>query len=234
MVSCVRVFAHAGMVLLCQGGESGSSKERLQMSWIKAERFPSSLSIPRAMQSRRYLRQTVSFFPALLPASRLPHSGPAAIQSALANTSNIIFITAQVELKATCTDRCHELYLSFPFYCLVASGKEGEDLVMKCCLSAVNAQEHFAVLPINHRGVIKCLLVGYQCVMEGQDMSLRWISYVSDLIISCKCISAFTLVPFSTCTWANQAATLWTEGPLLKQGSKVISLHLKIMSSAGL
>lgn len=155
------------------------------------------------MQSRRYLRQTISFFPALLPASRLPRAGPAATQSALANTSNIIFITAQVEPKATCTDRCHELYLSFPFYCSVASGKEGEDLVMKCSLSAVNAREHFAVLPINHRGVIKCLLVGYQCVMEGQDMSLRWISCVSDLITSCKCISAFTLVPFSTRTWAN-------------------------------
>lgn len=97
----------------------------------------------------------------------MPHSGPAAIQSALANTSNIIFITAQVEPKATCTDRCHKLYLFFPFYCLVASGKEGEDLVMRCSFSALHAQEHFAVMPIFHVGVIKLWPVGYQWVMEG-------------------------------------------------------------------
>lgn len=135
------------------------------------------------MQSGRYLCQTISFLAALLPAFGLPHSGPAAIQSALANTSNIIFITAQVEPKATCTDRCHKPYLSFPFYCLVASGEEGEDLVMKCSFSALNAQEHFAVRPIICGGAIKGLPVGYQCAMEGQDMWLRWIRFVSDWII---------------------------------------------------
>lgn len=95
------------------------------------------------MQSRTYLCQTISFLPALLPAFRLSHSGPAAIQSALANTSNIIFITAQVEPKATCADRCQKLYLSFPFYCLVASGKEGEDLEMP-------------LLCFKHRGTFCC------------------------------------------------------------------------------
>lgn len=150
------------------------------------------------MQSRRHLCQTISFLPALLPAFGLPHSGPAAIQSALANTSNIIFITAQVEPKATCTDRCHKLYLSFPFYCLVASGKEGEDLVMKCSFSAFNTQEHFAVLPIIHGGVIKWLRVGYQCVVEGQDMRLWWIGYVSDLIIELQ-----THISFHTCGFGD-------------------------------
>lgn len=109
----------------------------------QGERFPPFLFTLCVVQSRRYPCQTVSFLPALLPAFGLSHSGPAAIQSALANTSNIIFITAQVEPKATCTDRCHKLYLSFPFYWLVASGKEAEDLVMKCS-SALYTQEHFA------------------------------------------------------------------------------------------
>lgn len=100
--------------------------------------IPLSLFAPCTMQSRRYLCQTISILPVLLQAFGLSHSGPAAIQSALANTSNIIFITSEVEPRATCTDRCHKLYLSFPLYCAVASGKEAEDLVMKCSFTALN------------------------------------------------------------------------------------------------
>lgn len=81
------------------------------------------------LQTKEDLRQTVLFLQFLLQALGLNHSGPDAIQSDPTNTSYTIFITAHIEPKATFANRHHELYLSSPFYCLLASGKE--DLVMK-------------------------------------------------------------------------------------------------------
>lgn len=81
---------------------------------------------------------------------------------------------------------------------------------MKCSFSASNSQEHFAVLPIIHGGVIKWQLVVYQCVMQGKFTWWQRIRQISDLIIELQ-----AHVKCYTCGFGDvgKDAVLWTEGP---------------------